>query len=623
MCGIVGIISEHNTKFIDNATQAIAHRGPDDSDVYKYKNLGLGHRRLSIIDLSINGHQPMFSDDGGYVLIFNGEIYNHLEVRERLTKKIFKSHSDTETLLYAFIEKGPDIFKELNGIFALTIFDIKENKLYIARDHYGIKPLYYYSNNDQFCFGSEIKSFLQIPDFDKSLNYDALASYHQYLYNPGSETPFKYVKKLEAGHWMKVDLHDVSFSINRYYSFNFNKPLFESNEEELKLNLEQRLTEAVNSQLLADVPIGYFLSGGLDSSLIVAMSRKINGKKLDCYTINTDIDQKSRDGFANDIYYAKKVAKHLDVNLQVVEANIDILQDFDKMIWHLDEPLADPAPLSVYNICCLAKQNNLKVLMSGAGGDDIFSGYRRHQALNYEWIFGMIPQSLGSPIIKLLQVVPQSNANVRRLIKVFRDINKNKHQRIAGYYEWMNFTTINSLFNHDLRVKQNTNLIDTLNYLSNNIPDLNKMLGLELKYFLTDHNLCYTDKMSMAAGIEVRVPYLDINLVEFSTQIPIALKMKGNETKYILKKVAEKYLPQDVIYRPKTGFGGPVRKWIIEDLNEMVNDVLSEKKINERGIYDYKEIKQLIELNRIGKIDASYTILSLLATESWMKQFVD
>ncbi len=631
MCGITGIISNKDIqKRIVDANTIIHHRGPDDTGYFMYNNLALGHQRLSILDLSERGHQPMLSNDGSLAIVYNGEIYNHQELRSKIGNSYsFNSSTDTETILAGYQIYGTDIFNMLNGIFALAILDKSKNELIICRDQYGVKPLYYYSHNGDFVFGSEIKSFLNIPGLNKRLDYSALVNYLHYLYSPGEKTPFEYIKKLAPGHFIKISLDNINdLKSTKYFEIPFTGEYDTYTEKEWIDKLDIHFTNAVERQLQSDVPVGFFLSGGLDSSLIVAIAQKNTGKKLRAYTIDTDMTKDNIEGFTNDLYYAKKVAKHLDVDLEIVKSDVDIVKDFDKMIWHLDEPQADAAPLNVLKISNKARENGDFVLLGGTGGDDLFSGYRRHQAVLMEKYLKLTPGFIASGLKKLISVLPQDNPNVRRAAKLLKHGNLPQLERLAGYYEWLPLDTNKSLFSSSIQDKiKNYNPTEILTDSLSNIPKekeiLNYLLYWDMKYFLPDHNLNYTDKMSMAVGIETRVPFLDNDLVKFSTRLPVNLKMKGKETKYLLKKVAERYLPKEVIYRPKTGFGAPVRKWITQDLDEMINDYLSLSSIENRGIFDYKEVHNLIENNKKGKIDASYSVWSLLAIESWMRQFVD
>ena len=623
MCGILGYFGGNSHDFKHKTSlDLINHRGPDFKDDIIGETFYLGHTRLSILDLSNNGNQPMISKDGNFVIIFNGEIYNHLDLRKKYLNNIdFKSTSDTETLLYGLIEIGVDFINKLNGIFAFSFYNFETKEFIIVRDQFGVKPLYYHLNENEICFSSESKALMSyLPQV--TVNESALKNYLNFLWSPGELTPVHEIKKLLPGHMVTGNSDNLkTIEITQYYQIPFNDAFIENKPEQYFIDaLEERLVAAVKRQMLADVPVGFFLSGGLDSSLIVAIARKLYPeKKIECYTINSpDV---SKEGFTDDLNYAKKVADYLKVNLTIVEANSDILEFFDKIVYHLDEPQADPAPINVYNICNEAKKHGIKVLLGGTAGDDLFSGYRRHKALRLESVFSSLPLFFRKFLKKAVSGLNKQNPFIRRLSKLFKNIDQPKLERMIGYFDWIDVKILNGLFLKENNFDHHSFFKKLTKVIPEKTSDLNKMLFWELNTFLVDHNLNYTDKLSMATGLEVRVPFLDKELVEFSTKIPVGLKLKGNETKYILKKVAERYLPKEIIYRPKTGFGAPVREWIINDMSPLIEKYLNKEVIEKRNIFNYKKVHELIENNKTGKIDASYTIWSLLAIESWMQQF--
>lgn len=624
MCGIIGYYGNEVTKFTQiPRINFIGHRGPDNQDYIKGENYFLGHSRLSIQDTTELANQPMFSNDMSFVLIFNGEIYNHKELRKKFLSKVkFRSTGDTETLLEGLIKYGTDFINKLNGIFAFSFFNKATGDIIISKDHFGVKPLYFHLNNHEIYFSSELKAIYSFKRGETSIDKSALKNYINFLWSPGEKTPFNEFKKLLPGTYLKGNIKNIkNFQTHKYYTVPFNgQYLSNESEDELIVKLENHLLKAVESQMLSDVPLGFFLSGGLDSSILVAMARKLNPeKKINCYTIRMD----STDGFTDDFSYAKKVAEYLNVNLTIVDAKSDILKSFDKVIYHLDEPQADPAPINVYNICKAARKDGIKVLIGGTAGDDILSGYRRHQALNFESTIEKIPKFLRKLIKNISLKFNGKSLFIRRFKKFSANIDKSKEERMMGYFSWIDDTILRNLF-----LEPNDyncfSYFESLNKLiPNENSDLNRMLFWEINTFLTDHNLNYTDKLSMAVGVEVRVPFLDTELVQFSTNIPQHYKLQGNETKYLLKKVAEKYLPKEVIYRPKTGFGAPVREWILNDMDDLINDYLSKETIIKRGIFNFDKVSKLIDDNKKGIIDASYSIWSLLAIESWMRQFYD
>ncbi len=624
MCGIIGYYGNNVKDFLRSPRiELLTHRGPDNQSSLIGQNYFIGHTRLSIQDLSDNANQPMKSSDNLYILSFNGEIYNHISLRNKYLNEIdFKSSGDTETLLYGLIKYGEKFILKLNGIFSFSFLNLSTGDFLIVRDHFGVKPLYYRINEDEIYFSSELKSILSHNKQKAKINTNAIKNYINFLWSPGDQTPFKQYKKLLPGHLIKGNLKKIkTLSITRYYSIPFSGNYFNNKtEDKLVRMLESKLLKAIERQMLSDVPIGFFLSGGLDSSLLVAMARKINPKKkINCYTINSE----SLDGFTNDLFYARKVAKYLNVDLKIVNAKSDILKDFDKVIYYLDEPQSDPAAINVYNICKAARDDGIKVLISGTGGDDVFSGYRRHRAIRIHQFIDMLPLPLLKLIKKISIHINVSNSLSRRIKKLIYNIELKRNERILGLYSWIDKDILKKLFINDNDYDCFIYFKELEKLIKEEPSELNKMLFWDLNTFLVDHNLNYTDKLGMASGVEVRVPYLDIDLVEFSTKIPPSLKLKGNTTKYLLKRVAEKYLPNEVIYRPKTGFGAPVRKWIKNDMNSFINDYLSQESIEKRKIFNYDKIKELIDLNASKKEDLAYPIWSLLAIESWLRQFHD
>ncbi len=629
MCGILGSYS-NKFHFKENHLDILSHRGPDDKGYFFENDVMLGHRRLSIVDLSNNGHQPMYTIDERYIIVFNGEIYNHLEIREELINAgfSFRSNSDTETLLYGYVKWGVDILKKLNGIFAFAIYDKLNSKIFIARDQFGVKPLYIYNKDGIFAFSSELKALTQIEGFDPSLRAESIFFYLQTLYAPGNMTPFQSVNKLLPGHYLTFDLLNNKLDEKIYYQLKFVESVENKSEEDLINELDIILNKSVERQMMSDVPVGFFLSGGLDSSLLVAIAKKkYKNQTIQCFTISTGKNMVD-EGFSDDEYYAKKVADYLNVKLEILSANVFTKNSFDKMIWHLDEPQADPAPINVYNICKGARIKGIKVLIGGAAGDDLFSGYRRHQALILEKYIKFVPINFFKLISKILIKINSKSSNIRRFKKLIFNICGNKFRRFAGYFMWIDEKTVFDLFEKDSQQYLKNRILpiayweNQLNNMPTNIADLNRMLYLELTTFLPDHNLNYTDKMSMAIGVETRVPYLDIELVEFANRLPVRYKMKGSTTKYLLKKVAERYLPKDIIYRSKTGFGAPIRNWIKKDLKKQIDILSTDSYLIKNGILNAVAVKKLIDDDNNGKIDAAYPILALLAIDSWCNQFL-
>ncbi len=629
MCGIVGVFGG-GLDTIEDANLAISHRGPDDYGIYTNNLLkvGLGHRRLSIIDTSSFGHQPMSSDDDKVVLVFNGEIYNYKELRSDLKRKgfVFQGKSDTEVLLNLYLSEGKEMLPKLNGIFAFAILDTNSESLFVARDALGVKPLYYSTKDNMFAFASEIKALLELTPNNKELDVESINRYLSFLWCPGDGTPLKSVQKLLPGEAIIVKNGSI---INKWLWYKlpiFNKVKKGLNKEQAISGVTDHLRQAVHRQMVADVPLGAFLSGGLDSSAVVAFAKEVN-PDIRCFSIETKGKQDK--GVIDDLPYAKRVAKHLNVSLEVVSIDSHKMAgDLESMVIQLDEPLADPAALNVLYISQLAREQGIKVLLSGAGGDDLFTGYRRHYAIQLERYWSWLPRSIRTELARTTKNLNVNNSIQRRTTKFFNGAGLDSTDRLINYFRWSNDSVLQSLYSPDFRQQlmgSNSNQVmqDFLEPILTSVSSLDQMLALEQRFFLADHNLNYTDKMSMATGVEVRVPFLDLDLVDFAAHIPNKFKQKGGVGKWVLKKAMEPYLPKEVIYRPKTGFGAPLRTWMKHDLRELLGDLLSIESLNKRGLFSAKAVQQLILDNDNDKIDASYTLLSLLCIEIWCRAYID
>jgi asparagine synthase (glutamine-hydrolysing) len=631
MCGIAGFSGTFAPALLDKMSDVFAHRGPDGSgNCYIQKaQVGLAHRRLAIIDTSDAGNQPMWDATKTVAIVFNGEIYNFPELRDELIKANFQfnNHTDTEVLLNLYLRDGIEMLNKLNGIFAFAIYDSRDKKIFLARDHVGVKPLYYTQNEKGFLFASELKSILQESSVSRELNPQALHYHLRYLWCPSPHTMIGAIKKLSPGNALVIEGGAIKKQW-QYYDLPYSNPIENYSESEAIELVQDKFKAAVKRQLIADVPVGAFLSGGLDSSAIVAMVKEIDsGRDLQCFTMDFDTSFNKSEGAIDDLPYAKRVAKHLGVNLNIVQARPDIVKQLDMMVYHLDEPQADPAALNTFLIANLAKENGIKVLLSGTGGDDIFTGYRRHYALMQERYWRGLPSFARKLLAITANKIPEKNPLLRRMAKTFRYADLDQDKRIASYFYWLPPKQEYQLLSEDYRInlqdiESEDVVLQTASSMTNKIPFLNQMLCLEAKYFLADHNLAYVDKMSMAASVETRVPFLDIELIDLATRLPLSMKYRGRVGKWILKKAMEPYLPKDIIYRQKTGFGAPLRHWIKNDLQELISDSLSESTMKRRGLFDATAVQQLIADNQSGKIDAAYTIFTLLCVEKWCENFI-
>lgn len=624
------------------ANHALRHRGPDDFGSFfgAADRVGLAMRRLAILDLSPAGHQPMLIEVAGRsaVIVFNGEVYNFRELRKECEAAAlrelgspisWRGSSDTEVVLWAYLLWGEEMLALLDGMFALALWDIQKQALLIARDRYGVKPVYFSHNADRLAFASELKALLVLGGVDRTLDPVAIGQYVSFLYTPGRRTPFRDVEKLEPGEAVEVS---IDGKLRRWVfanGINYGAIDTSLTVDSACERLRALLSAAVKRQMISDVPVGAFLSGGLDSSSIVTFARELAAHgKLQCFTIGRSGVSAGDDGWIEDLPYAQRVAKHLGVDLQTIWVGPEMADRFAWMVQQLDEPQGDPAALNAFFICSLAREQGIPVLLSGAGGDDIFSGYRRHHALVRETLWSWLPTRVRRGLRSMANTFPKGNPALRRASKALQYADWNSADRLISYSLWLQQDVLASLFTDDFAAAADlpallTPMRERLAALKPSTHRLNQALALDSRFFLADHNLNYSDKMSMAASVEVRVPFLDRDLVNFSATLPPDFKQRGAEGKWILKKAMEPYLPRDVIYRSKTGFGVPLRRWLQHELRHQVEDILSESSLRQRGIFNAKGIRRLIDLNQSNKLDATYSIFAILCIEMWCRQFLD
>jgi asparagine synthase (glutamine-hydrolysing) len=628
MCGILGYIKCGSPLEISKGLEVINHRGPDFRDFkwFEEHSVGLGHARLSIIDLSNDGNQPMYDPISGNWIVYNGEVYNFESIRKKLRAlgMSFQSNSDTEVILKSYRAFGEEAFKEFNGMFAFAIFNEKSGKTVIVRDRLGIKPLYIWQEGNKLAFASEIKSILELSEYPKA--YDLRAIHTQVHYQASPDTGFKGIRKVPAGTYMIYE----NDKIQEHTYWDIQPEESDLSFEEAKDSLESLLHDSIRLQLISDVPVGALLSGGLDSSLISVLMQNQMDKPLNTFTIKFSDDDLKRQGNVSDAHYARLLADQQGFNHHELLIKPDIVGLLPKMVWHMDEPIADPAAINSFLIAEEARKRGIKVLLSGMGADEFFAGYRSQLAcLKADSYQKTVPKHIRTLIESIVGYLPESNAN-----------------RNFKYIRWLKgFMKIGSLSQLDrtLLIKNSALSEDVFNQyfvnpmpynestyfqrdsaLFNQYPDLSylsKMCYCDTKTYMTDHNLTYFDKSIMAASIEGRPPLLDHRIVELLFKLPPNYKIKGNTQKYILKKVAEKYLPNDVIYRPKAPFSAPMRGWLKDELREMVSDILSESSLKSRGIYNTKYVQKLISDNRKGLADNSQLIWRLMVNEIWLRTY--
>lgn len=626
MCGIAGgfrhsISPEEGLQVL----QRLLHRGPDDNGFWQDEAVWLASTRLAIQDLSAAGGQPMRTADHNYYIVYNGELYNAPALRERLAEKgvVFFTSCDTEVLLQAFVAWGPECLNELEGDFAFAVWNQMKGELFIARDPMGVKPLYIYNDGRKILFASEIKALLHLTGLDYQLRPEIFADYLTYLYSPSKATPFRYINKLLPGHFLEMRLGEAVASPKAYHRIDMSgkdKP----KSRDWRRGVEDTLGGVVARQLYADVPVGIMLSGGLDSSLIAAMAKKAApDMQLQAFSMNTGKGMEA-EGFEDDLPYARNMAKRLGIPLHEVSCTVEPSGKWiDELVWHLDEPQADPAAWFTAMIAADARKFGVKVLLSGTGGDDLFSGYRRHQAIPSFGVTRHLPKAFSAVPEALEKVMPNKTASVRRFSKLLSASGLSPQQAAIHTHFWTTPESTRLLMSLDHLPPANPyHLFESL---LEEIPGqkdlLQQMLFWEQRTFLPHHNLAYMDKMAMAHSVEVRVPFADREIVSLAAAMPASLKMKGNKTKAILREVAKPYLPGEIINRSKTGFGAPLRQWLRGPLKKLVRERLTDKPFVSRGIFNHNAIETLISENERGKKDGSYTLFSLLCIESWLRQF--
>lgn len=633
MCGLYGALGTWHAP--EQGLHAIRRRGPDASAVWKdeSRKIWFGHRRLSIQDLSSAGDQPMHSPDGRFVMIYNGEIYNAVELRTELETKgeTFAGHCDSEVLLRLFQRDGVRAFARLNGIFAAVFWDRRDEVLTLVRDPMGVKPLYFHDGPQGLYFASEIKALVRARDIVAKPSPAGVLRHLGLLWSPGSQTIVEGVEKLLPGEVIEYAGGQIA-SRTRFAD----PPLPAAQVREVRDiaaladEVRDAVETAVKRQLLSDVPVGCFLSGGLDSSAITAFAaRHHQGPgKLQCFTMEMADGASGGEGFADDLPYARRVAEFLDVGLHVVRADTSMMDRLAEMIWFLDEPTADFAALNTLLIAELGRANGFPVMLSGSGGDDIFSGYRRHIAVLQEKKWAWLPQAARRQLANATGLLPKNRALPRRIAKAFQHAGLPADERLASYFFWLAPDTALNLLNPEFAAGLTPDamaapMLKTLADVPAGTTALQQMLYLETKHFLTDHNLNYADKMGMAASVEIRVPLLDLDLVRLAVSLPDSVRVRGMTAKWIFKKAMEGILPNDVIYRPKTGFGVPLRQWLSGPLRGAVDQYLSPERLRDRGVFNPEAVARLMRDNHQGTIDASYSIFAVLCIEIWFQQFVD
>lgn len=626
MCGIAGIVQKNNLvdkELFNSMLRSIAHRGPDDQRAWfsVSKNVALGHRRLAIIDLSEGGSQPRISPDGRYTITFNGEIYNYLEIKKELSQLgwNFISKSDTEVLLYAYIQWKENCLQKLNGMFAFAIWDEYEQKLFAARDRLGEKPFKYYYTPEKFIFASEIKALLQDPAIHREIDWQAIDLALSFRFIPAPATGFKKIFKLPAGHyliWQNSELKIISY----WNPDAFLHEQTEKSEEEWKKELWDLFLDSVKLRLFSDVSLGAFLSGGIDSSSVIAATRELGIDKVQTFVISIN-------GKSQDQIYAKKTAEYFGTNHHEIEIDhIDYMAVLDKLVTQYDEPFFDQSALPSLLISQEIKKY-VTVVLSGDGGDELFGGYRNYQFINFLNAYFKLPQFARVALPFILKPFKNTVYKTEVLSKTF-------YEAYTHYYSlWKKYLPISKRYLTKTDLYQPETMAQ-LN-LNNSIEIMEKWFGIassdmrnqamvvDMKGQLADGYLTKVDMATMANNLEVRPPFLDYRLVERSVRLPSDLKIKGKNTKYIWKEIIKNKVPVEIIQRPKMGFAIPLDKIIKTSLKSVIEETLLSANSNLSSVFSMQTIKTLWQDHLYNRADYSNHLWSLLILSLWMKKYLE
>ena len=628
MCGICGKLNFDPDKPVEESLirrmcAVIAHRGPDDEGVYIDKNVGLGNRRLAIIDLSPAGHQPMSNEDGTIWITLNGEIYNFPELRERLEKQghSFFSNSDTETIVHLYEEHGTDCVKHLRGMFAFAIWDSRNQRLFLARDRVGQKPLVYTIVNNSLIFGSEIKCILQDPSVRREVDLEAIHHYLTYQYVPNPRTAFSDIKKLPPGHILVCEKGRIR--VERYWDLSY-VPKVRMSEEEYCERILELLREATKMRLMSDVPLGAFLSGGVDSSSVVAMMSQLSSEPVKTYSIG--FEEQS----FNELKYAQIVAERFGTDHHEFIVKPNAIEVLPKLIWHYNEPYADSSAIPTYYVAKVTRQH-VTVALNGDGGDESFGGYERYIANKLANYYQRMPAFIREGVIaRLVKKLPESTERrdiVRRIKRFTAAIPYTRERRYAQWMCHFDNDTKHQLYSPEFRERMTK--IDSIDLLVNiysktkAVDFADKTFYADVMTYLPDDLLVKVDIASMAHSLEARSPYLDHRLMEFAASIPPNLKLKGMTTKHILKKALANILPPEILHRAKMGFGVPIGRWFRHELKDLAHDILLDPRSVQRGYFDMGFVKKMLDEHVSGKVDHGYRIWALLNLELWHRMFID
>lgn len=596
-------------------SELLVHRGPDGEGSYVDENIALGHRRLSIIDLE-SGAQPMQDWKKRYTITFNGEIYNFLQLREKFIKEGFRfqTRSDTEVILAAYEKYGERCVEYFQGMFAFALWDKAEKKLFLARDRAGKKPLYYFHNKDRFVFASEIKAILAMGDIPRQIDMEALNYYLTYGYIPAPMTIYKHVRKLREASILVYE--DQSIDEKTYWKLPDPGNSTGQSEEDYLTHLDSILADAVSSRMISDVPLGAFLSGGIDSSVIVSTMAKSGESAINTFTI--DFAEKA----FSELKEAKKVAAHCHTQHQVLEVKTDAVNVLPKLAWHFDEPFADSSAIPTYYVSKMAREH-VTVILSGDGGDELFAGYNSYQKRDEHRALLRLPALMRRVMFGGIAGVLPMQAPMRNLLKYAAFASPEDGPDAFGLYPYIKDDVLTAGFRKIVRQFNAVDMRRNIRAKYQAADKLTRLQMIDLQLYLPGDILVKVDRMSMANSLETRAPLLDYRLMEFAMRLPVSMKMRDGVSKYLLKKLLRKSVPSEILSKSKRGFAVPVNKWFQTDLHQYTKEILLDRRSKERGIVDAKTVEKVLHHHVKGKRDYSEWIYLLLMLELWFQTFMD
>lgn len=624
MCGIAGIAVFNGGppptwQQLKAMCDTLSHRGPDEEGMDIRDNVAIGMRRLSVIDIK-GGSQPIFNEDRSIRTVFNGEIYNFRELRQELESRghVFLTKTDTEVIIHAYEEYGSDFPNYFNGMFAFVLHDVAKRKLFLVRDHIGIKPLYYSFNQKHIVWGSEIKALLASGLVERDLDIDALGEFLAWEYVPGKATLFKVVRKLEPGEMIEIDLERPSCNPRAYWDIPLSPESSSMKHGEWEEAIDHKVRECVRRQLVSDVPLGAFLSGGVDSSLMVASMGKAK-----TFSIGFD------DATYNELKWARKVATHLGVDHVDEIIKPDVVSLFEHLMHFLDDPIGDFSIFPTYLVSRHARKH-VTVALSGDGGDELFGGYETYlaegKAQQYNYIPAFFRKKLIEPFIKSLKPRPAKKGLVN---KAKRFVEGLEHEASLSHARWRIFAgevLRQDLFTDDslaeLKTPVASHILELFRQAGDRHP-LNRSLYVDLKSYLCDNCLVKVDRMSMAVSLEARVPYLDRELVELAFRVPDTLKVGNGKTKVLLRRVARRHVPTDCVYRPKEGFSIPIKNWLCSELRPLMEELLDSRKIEKEGLFRVSTIDRLKQEHLANLANHSHILWSLIVLQAWRERWLE